>query len=252
MKITIKTAIFSIITIGSVPDFPKYTSQLMNWANQNAQGTRPRVVGSSRNSFRSTAKSAATVRKFPSGDGNGGIRKDIRIPSTKAADKIFHQMEHLKEAIQLIDLDMIRRWVYDLVITKTYNGLYIQKAILARLAEEKGTDYRLACPGGRISGNRRICGRDGLFYQAGYLSCEKFSARNDRREDDLLCENQNRSHCRGGGVISNRRNRFFSAVAYLRRLPQGSALFFFLRLSRERIHSCTEYIRPGSRNLCIS
>ena len=25
--------------------FPKYTSQLINWANQNAQGTRPRVVG---------------------------------------------------------------------------------------------------------------------------------------------------------------------------------------------------------------
>lgn len=25
--------------------FPKYTSQLINWANQNAQGTRPNVVG---------------------------------------------------------------------------------------------------------------------------------------------------------------------------------------------------------------
>ena len=25
--------------------FPKYTSQLINWANQNAQGTRPIVVG---------------------------------------------------------------------------------------------------------------------------------------------------------------------------------------------------------------
>ncbi len=25
--------------------FPKYTSQLINWANQNAQGTRPAVVG---------------------------------------------------------------------------------------------------------------------------------------------------------------------------------------------------------------
>lgn len=25
--------------------FPKYTSQLINWANQNAQGTRPVVVG---------------------------------------------------------------------------------------------------------------------------------------------------------------------------------------------------------------
>lgn len=25
--------------------FPKYTSQLVNWANQNAQGTRPKMVG---------------------------------------------------------------------------------------------------------------------------------------------------------------------------------------------------------------
>lgn len=25
--------------------FPQYTSQLINWANQNAQGTRPKVVG---------------------------------------------------------------------------------------------------------------------------------------------------------------------------------------------------------------
>lgn len=27
------------------PDFPKYTTQIMNPANQNAQGTRPKVVG---------------------------------------------------------------------------------------------------------------------------------------------------------------------------------------------------------------
>ena len=26
-------------------EFPKYTTQLMNLANQNAQGTRPKVVG---------------------------------------------------------------------------------------------------------------------------------------------------------------------------------------------------------------
>ncbi|NLX77152.1 MAG: MjaI family restriction endonuclease [Clostridiaceae bacterium] len=31
--------------------FPKYTSQLINWANQNAQGTRPAVVGQIRNCF---------------------------------------------------------------------------------------------------------------------------------------------------------------------------------------------------------
>ncbi len=27
------------------PEFPKYTTQLMNLANLNAQGTRPKVVG---------------------------------------------------------------------------------------------------------------------------------------------------------------------------------------------------------------
>ena len=31
--------------IGETKDFPKYTSQIINLANQNAQGTRPRVVG---------------------------------------------------------------------------------------------------------------------------------------------------------------------------------------------------------------
>ncbi|OQX71245.1 hypothetical protein B6D52_02245 [Candidatus Parcubacteria bacterium 4484_255] len=31
--------------IGETKDFPKYTTQLINLTNQNAQGTRPRVVG---------------------------------------------------------------------------------------------------------------------------------------------------------------------------------------------------------------
>ena len=31
--------------VGEVKNFPLYTTQLMNLANQNAQGTRPRVVG---------------------------------------------------------------------------------------------------------------------------------------------------------------------------------------------------------------
>jgi len=30
---------------GEAKQFPKYTTQLINLANQNAQGTRPKVVG---------------------------------------------------------------------------------------------------------------------------------------------------------------------------------------------------------------
>jgi len=31
--------------VGGIADFPKYTTQLINLANQNAAGTRPKVVG---------------------------------------------------------------------------------------------------------------------------------------------------------------------------------------------------------------
>lgn len=45
MKFTIKNEELIVINGSETPDFPKYTSQLINWANQNAQGTRPVVVG---------------------------------------------------------------------------------------------------------------------------------------------------------------------------------------------------------------
>lgn len=41
---------------------------------------------------------------------------------------------------------MVKQWVKDLIIAKTFNGMYVQKAILASLAERKGTTYRLATP----------------------------------------------------------------------------------------------------------
>ena len=64
----------------------------------------------------------------------------------KATDKIYAQVQNLRDAIPLISREMVEHWVEDLVITKTFNGLYVQKAILASLAERKGTTYRLATP----------------------------------------------------------------------------------------------------------
>lgn len=45
MNYTIKNADIEIYNDSESFSFPKYTSQLINWANQNAQGTRPKVVG---------------------------------------------------------------------------------------------------------------------------------------------------------------------------------------------------------------
>ena len=64
----------------------------------------------------------------------------------KATDKIYAQIENLRDAIQLIDRDLVQKWVEDLIINKTFNGMYVQKAILASLADLKDVDYRLATP----------------------------------------------------------------------------------------------------------
>jgi hypothetical protein len=46
----------------------------------------------------------------------------------------------------LIDEAMVRKWVEDLVIVKTFMGLRFQEAILKKLSEVYSCDYRLAQP----------------------------------------------------------------------------------------------------------
>lgn len=123
--------------------FPKYTSQLINWANQNAQGTRPVVVGQMSDLFPEFMESGSEMTI----DGWRAWYIE-RYPDAfdKATDKIYAQVQNLRNAIPLIDRDMVKHWVEDLVIYKTFNGLYVQKAILASLAEKTGETYRLATP----------------------------------------------------------------------------------------------------------
>jgi hypothetical protein len=45
MKLVIKNTRITQDLVGKSTDFPKYTTQIINLANQNAQGTRPKVVG---------------------------------------------------------------------------------------------------------------------------------------------------------------------------------------------------------------
>lgn len=123
--------------------FPKYTSQLINWANQNAQGTRPRVVGQLSDLFPEYERQASDISI---NDWAEWYKEKYPTAIEDATNKIYVQIENLKEAIRLIDYDMIRDWVEDLVLVKTFNGLYFQKAILAKLAKIANCNYRLATP----------------------------------------------------------------------------------------------------------
>ncbi|MDR1893050.1 MAG: MjaI family restriction endonuclease [Oscillospiraceae bacterium] len=128
---------------GKDTSFPKYTSQLINWANQNAQGTRARIVGQMSDLFPEYSEQTETVSIA---DWQTWYLERYPNAIDTAADKIYGQVENLKSAIKLIDREMVKLWVEDLVITKTYNGLYVQTAILSAIATRKGAEYRLATP----------------------------------------------------------------------------------------------------------
>lgn len=119
------------------PDFPKYVRQLINLANQNAQGTRPKVVG----------QMSELIKQFPGRTINEWeewyIRKNPKTIET-ATNKILEMFNGLKEAIDKIDEEMVEKWVKDLVIVKTFIGLKFQEAVLKKGAEIKGATSRLA------------------------------------------------------------------------------------------------------------
>ncbi|MCD8191464.1 MAG: MjaI family restriction endonuclease [Oscillospiraceae bacterium] len=143
MNYTIKNESIESYNESETYGFPKYTSQLINWANQNAQGTRPVVVGQMSELFPEFMKSGMeiTIENW-----HKWYTEKYPDAFDKATDKIYAQVQNLRNAIPLIDREMVKNWVEDLVINKTFNGLYVQKAILTFLAEKRGTAYRLATP----------------------------------------------------------------------------------------------------------
>ncbi|MFZ2148680.1 MAG: MjaI family restriction endonuclease [Sedimentisphaerales bacterium] len=119
------------------PEFPTYTTQLLNLANQNAQGTRPKVVGQMSELIQHcTGKTLAEWEQWYLKQKPDAIRT--------ATERILQMVKNLSNAIDKIDREMVEKWVRDLVIVKTFMGLRFQEAILKKGAEIKGVDYRLS------------------------------------------------------------------------------------------------------------
>lgn len=143
MKYTLKNENIESYNESEGYSFPKYTTQLINWANQNAQGTRSTVVGQMSELFLefSASGSEMSIEAW-----KAWYTEKHPEAFDKATNKIYAQIKNLQEAIKLVDKELVHNWVEDLVVNKTFNGLYVQKAILASLAERLNTSYRLATP----------------------------------------------------------------------------------------------------------
>lgn len=119
------------------PSFPKYVTQLINLANQNAQGTRPRVVG----------QLTDLIQEFPGKTLSEWEQWYLqRYPNAIniAKEKIISMLENVKDAMRKIDEDMVYEWARDLVIVQTFVGLQFQEAVLKKGAELKGVGYKMS------------------------------------------------------------------------------------------------------------
>ena len=139
MKIKLKNAEIQEYVSAPASEFPKYTTQLMNIANQNSQATRPRHVG----------QLSELIQEFPGQTFEEWVtwyREQYPDAINEATDRIISMIENFNEAVEKIDRTMVKSWVEDLVLVKTFAGLKFQEAILKKLAKIKGCDYRLAEP----------------------------------------------------------------------------------------------------------
>ena len=124
---------------GEPYDFPLYTTQIMNLANQNSHGTRPKVVG----------QVSDFIKECPEKTYKGWkVWYLTNHPDTitNATERIHTMVEKLRLAIEKIDKKMVKKWVEDLVLEKSFIGLRFQEAIIKKVAKLKNKDYRISSP----------------------------------------------------------------------------------------------------------
>lgn len=139
MKLKIKNDKVRELLGAQTPIFPKYTTQIMNLANQNSQATRPKIVGQMSDLVQKfTGDSIVEWRQWYMANNEGAIEE--------ATMMISKMVQQLRAAINLIDDNMIQSWVEDIVFTKTFVGLRVQDVILKFLAEKYQCEYRTATP----------------------------------------------------------------------------------------------------------
>jgi hypothetical protein len=115
--------------------FPKYVSSIINYANATCKGTSPKNVGNM----------SELVRKHrpKSMDEWDKIYNDNFPFLIDAATRSIMDMIHkIRQAVDIIDDDMVRKWVYDLVVVKTYHGFMIQQEIIKFIGEKNGVSYQ--------------------------------------------------------------------------------------------------------------
>lgn len=137
MKIRIPNSEVQELLSGKKYTYPKYATQILNLANQNAQGTRAKIVGQMSDLIQEFEGKALTEwEKWYLDEHPDAIEN--------ATEKVYSMLTLFKDTIIKIDRDTVRQWIEELVIVKTFSGLKFQEAIFKKLSDYKNAPYRLA------------------------------------------------------------------------------------------------------------
>lgn len=127
------------LIIGTQRDYEKYVSPLINLANQFAKATRPNQVG----------QLSELIQECPTRDYQAWCDwYRSRYPNAidNATDRVVSMLKRMRDAMDAIDRNIVRRWVAQLVLEQTYVGLRVERAILQKAARVSGKTLRLSSP----------------------------------------------------------------------------------------------------------
>ncbi len=117
--------------------FPKYVASIINLLNRWARGTASEVVG----------QMSDLTQECPHKDYDKWREWYLEKHPTsidKATKLIMAKLKDVAKAFENIDEKVVKIWVEDLVIDKSFWGLKIQEAIILRLEEMTKKKCRLA------------------------------------------------------------------------------------------------------------
>lgn len=120
-------------------ELPRYASSMINSANRMSQATRPRNVG----------QMSDLINEFPGQSFDEWAKwYQSKYPDAiqNATDAIMGMIANYRQLIPKIDENMVREWVEDLILVKTFTGLKFQEAVFKYLANLKNLEYRKSTP----------------------------------------------------------------------------------------------------------
>jgi|WetSurMetagenome_2_1015567.scaffolds.fasta_scaffold09003_7 hypothetical protein len=134
-EIVIRSKSLAKLTLPGNLEIPKYAGPIINLANRFGRATRPEKVGS--------------LAILARGKLNKGIiywekwyKNKYPDIIDKATDEAFAKLKEIKRSLRNVDREIVKKWVEDLIIRKTFNGLKLQEKIIMEVAKKVRRKYR--------------------------------------------------------------------------------------------------------------